>query len=228
MNIIKIILLSIFLPTIAFADANCFIENKDEPWYDLFCGKKEENDKLEGLRIKVRDNAEFILKWRLDVYDAPKARIDLENFDRLESKGVALIHDLALMHCDLELGIGGSIGTGSQGTNHSYCMRDIMLDHEESFYKRLDDYTYVIKPSFNCEKASTKVEKTICGRHNLSSRDKRISKYYAKLVEKGVDVKQKEWLKSKRNACEKSSDIYECLSTIMTERSEYLYGLTKS
>lgn len=66
--------------------------------------------------------------------------------------------------------------------------------------------------SFDCAKASTKIEKLICSDAELSKLDEDLSKAYLKSFERS-DIKQKairsqrQWLKDRRNACQSA----ECL-----------------
>lgn len=230
MNIIKVLFLLCFYISSTFADENCDVLEKGTLGYDMYCGDMYEGqDQLKSLKTKVRDNANFILMWRIheNENDTKKVERDLVNFGELENKAITLISELAKIHCDLALGIGGSIGTAGQGTVHNHCLKEFSLNNEKLLYDKLNDYTFVRKPSFNCKKASTKVEKSICKYGNLSSTDKSIGAMYIKAIDNNITVDQKNWLKNKRNACENSSNTKSCLSTVMEERSSYLYSLTK-
>jgi uncharacterized protein len=67
--------------------------------------------------------------------------------------------------------------------------------------------------SFDCEKATSEVEKLICGNEELSTLDESLSKAYQQAL-KRTDIKkrtiesQRLWLKNVRNACEDA----ECLT----------------
>jgi len=60
-------------------------------------------------------------------------------------------------------------------------------------------------PSFDCAKASSKVEKLICSDKNLSDTDAMLAEDYKALLattdDKGVKQRQLAWLKNVRNAC---------------------------
>lgn len=60
-------------------------------------------------------------------------------------------------------------------------------------------------PSFDCSKASSKVEKLICSDKNLSDTDAMLAEDYKALQatsdDKGVKQRQLAWLKNVRNAC---------------------------
>ncbi|QJC26176.1 hypothetical protein G8D25_19455 [Ralstonia solanacearum] len=60
-------------------------------------------------------------------------------------------------------------------------------------------------PSFDCSKASSKVEKLICSDKNLSDTDAMLAEDYKALLaitdDKGVKQRQLTWLKTVRNAC---------------------------
>ncbi|MGN7100311.1 lysozyme inhibitor LprI family protein [Ralstonia holmesii] len=60
-------------------------------------------------------------------------------------------------------------------------------------------------PSFDCSKASSKVEKLICSDKNLSDTDAMLAEDYKALLattdDKGVRQRQLTWLKTVRNAC---------------------------
>ncbi len=67
-------------------------------------------------------------------------------------------------------------------------------------------------PSFNCAKASTEVEKAICGSKPLSTLDAILAKQY-KAAGSSAKADQKAWLSS-RNSCQDS----ECVASRYAER----------
>lgn len=78
-------------------------------------------------------------------------------------------------------------------------------------------------PSFNCAKASTEVERLICGDRELSSLDVELNQLYQKVIESGKDaeglkISQVEWRKSVRNKCEDK----DCLVTAYKQRNSDL------
>jgi len=73
--------------------------------------------------------------------------------------------------------------------------------------------------SFDCGKAVTKVEKTICGSDRLSELDGRLGLLYKKVLEQSpapADVKERQraWINGWRNTCKDSS----CLERAYTDR----------
>ena len=77
----------------------------------------------------------------------------------------------------------------------------------------------VQQPGFDCAKAATKVEKTICGNARLSELDGSLALLYKKVLEKSpapedTRERQRSWLQSWRNTCKDSS----CLERAYTER----------
>lgn len=84
--------------------------------------------------------------------------------------------------------------------------------------------TSTFAASFNCEKASTTVERLICLDSNLSTQDEALSKAYTEAREK-LDVEGKSKLKkeqvawlSERNTCSSAN----CLQASMSSRIEFL------
>jgi uncharacterized protein len=88
--------------------------------------------------------------------------------------------------------------------------------------------TIVNAASFDCAKASTKVEKLICSDSELSKLDEDLSKAYQQSLErsdvkKGATVSQRQWLKNERNICQNA----ECIKTAYERRIKEL-GFTSS
>lgn len=95
-------------------------------------------------------------------------------------------------------------------------------------------------PSFDCEKASTKVEKSICNDGGLSLSDRALNKLYkAKMaipeIRDSVKKSQLEWLRTERAECENigagdsiGNDLSRvaCLDSAYKERKEELYLFT--
>jgi uncharacterized protein len=86
----------------------------------------------------------------------------------------------------------------------------------------LSNICFAAGPSFNCEKASTKVEKMICSDKNLSESDAMVAEQYKDVTENdtnpAVKRRQLSWLKTVRNAC---TDVA-CLEKAYDKRSEEL------
>ena len=88
--------------------------------------------------------------------------------------------------------------------------------------------TTVNAASFDCGKASTKVEKFVCGNAELSRLDEDLSNAYHQALQRD-DVKrsaiegQRQWLKNERNAC---ADV-ECIKEAYERRIKEL-GITSS
>jgi uncharacterized protein YecT (DUF1311 family) len=81
-------------------------------------------------------------------------------------------------------------------------------------------------PSFECPKAGTAVEKTICGNFALAARDRSIAIAYRGALERNardkarIQGEQREWLKV-RDQC---GPVAECLEETMERRIEVLVG----
>ncbi|WP_444907687.1 hypothetical protein ACJJIR_06250 [Microbulbifer sp. SSSA008] len=94
-------------------------------------------------------------------------------------------------------------------------------------------------PSFDCKKASTNVEKTICDNSHLSSLDRHLHDIYKgkrsiPSIRDSVKKSQIDWLRNERSRCEyidegiSSSDIssrFFCLKKVYEKRIEDLYLL---
>ena len=81
-------------------------------------------------------------------------------------------------------------------------------------------------PSFNCEKASTKIEEMICASPGLSKLDNDLGKAYSKKLKESPDIvsfkqQQRNWLKE-RNKCADET----CLKQAYENRMEKLSGKT--
>lgn len=66
--------------------------------------------------------------------------------------------------------------------------------------------------SFDCNKASNRVERTICGTTDLSGLDDELATQYKRALERNASIRQsqRDWLRETRN-CETTSDIASCL-----------------
>jgi len=78
-------------------------------------------------------------------------------------------------------------------------------------------------PSFNCAKASTQVERLICGDRELATLDVQLNQLYTKAMDSGKDneglkTSQIEWRKSARDKCEDK----ECLVIAYKQRNSEL------
>lgn len=83
--------------------------------------------------------------------------------------------------------------------------------------------------SFNCAKATSKIEKLICGNSELSKLDERLGTVYLQVINQNLDKNdviqgQRHWLKTVRNDCE---DIG-CLTTAYKDRISVLAALISS
>jgi uncharacterized protein len=85
---------------------------------------------------------------------------------------------------------------------------------------------HVNAASFDCEKASTKVEKLVCIDSILSKQDERLNKLYMSVLRKIDDKEsfksaQRRWLSVVRNKCENAM----CLMQVYDERIAQLNSL---
>ena len=65
-------------------------------------------------------------------------------------------------------------------------------------------------PSFNCLKATTDIEKTICNKNSLAVLDNEMSRIYRSLKPVKYNSYQLKWIK-KRNRCAKEKSLFSCL-----------------
>lgn len=74
-----------------------------------------------------------------------------------------------------------------------------------------------INPSFNCDKASTIIEKTICSSNKLAKLDNNVALAYQNALNDGTDINlkasQKEWIRN-RNTCQTE----QCIEKAYVER----------
>jgi len=68
--------------------------------------------------------------------------------------------------------------------------------------------TYLSASSFDCHKASTSIEKTICDNHSLNELDGKMGKLYhkAKTYQHDLPTYQKDWIKNRNSECGANSD----------------------
>ncbi len=82
--------------------------------------------------------------------------------------------------------------------------------------------------SFNCKKAGTFIEHTICGDAKLSKLDEELAKAYKKAKNNtdkdALKKEQRQWIKTKRKSCK---DV-NCLRKVYTERIDELNSYGKS
>lgn len=91
-----------------------------------------------------------------------------------------------------------------------------------------------VKPSFDCSKASSTVEKSICSDPYLAIADHEMASIYKALYSRLSYDKQQQlkneqltWLK-KRNACGKDQDIAACIRKLYRDRIEILKNLNNA
>lgn len=91
------------------------------------------------------------------------------------------------------------------------------------FFLLLASNTY--SASFDCSKASEKIEKGVCEDHHLSKLDSDLGAIYSALIKKLNDQEkqallnsQKEWLKTRNRNCGSISDLDECLEQFYSNR----------
>lgn len=77
--------------------------------------------------------------------------------------------------------------------------------------------------SFNCGKASSQVEKLICGNEDLSKLDSSLSRLYNSRKKNNLSLinEQKQWLREDRNTCQTSA----CLKKAYSRRIKALHAL---
>jgi uncharacterized protein len=101
--------------------------------------------------------------------------------------------------------------------------RSSILLHNEGIVIE-DSALSLARPSFECAKATTKTEKTICGSQALTILDGEMAGWYRTLVRgdhPSAAVEQKRWIKS-RNQCEITIHQENCLIDLYTRRVKEL------
>lgn len=84
--------------------------------------------------------------------------------------------------------------------------------------------------SFDCEKATSQVEKLICDNEGLSKLDESLNKAYLKALErpdirKQMIESQRRWLKNERNACQNAECLKKAYQTRIKELGLSSYGI---
>ncbi|MFH2043605.1 MAG: alpha-2-macroglobulin family protein [Pseudomonadota bacterium] len=95
------------------------------------------------------------------------------------------------------------------------------------------DYAWAADPSFDCAKASQRVEHVICQSDKLSRQDLKLSKLYEKVMEKLTDDAKKEikteqlaWLKNRNQVCDLSdNEAKKCLLEQYRKRNTELAAM---
>lgn len=89
--------------------------------------------------------------------------------------------------------------------------------------------------SFDCARASTNIEKVICGDKELSKLDEKLSVAYKSALASGINQKtvresQRDWIEQRRNRCDQYvktlSHVTTCLKTAYEERIFLLRALS--
>lgn len=77
--------------------------------------------------------------------------------------------------------------------------------------------------SFDCSKASSNTEKTICSDVELSALDEKLTDTYRKAIQLNPNLKlnQRDWLKS-LSGCENSSNVSDCLKSLYKSRIQVM------
>ncbi len=210
----------LFLVSIhAYADTECQSMDKSRSEYTLICEKDPLQNRIDRMAAEVKSNGAFIIKWRLDKDNSPEEKADLENIGILVGHANEAIRTLANIYCKAELGPGARIVTGSQSENRELCLRGEVAKQKITLYEKLVEYTQVEKPSFDCEKSVSRVEKEICSSHNLAVLDKEISQFYARISNiKEAKESQLYWVNKVRNPCSISPNVASCLDQVMGSR----------
>jgi uncharacterized protein len=90
--------------------------------------------------------------------------------------------------------------------------------------------TSIHAASFDCEKATSEVEKLICGNEELSRLDESLNKAYLRALERTRNIRQaindqRQWLKNERNACRNSECLKRAYETRIKELGLSSYGI---
>ncbi len=93
---------------------------------------------------------------------------------------------------------------------------------------------YAISPGFDCQKAVSLIEKTICSSDDLAHEDRKLSDLYQQVgsrlvnpVKKEVKIQQRQWLKSRSDLCVQNAEVNEsCLIQLYQQRNQQLTALT--
>lgn len=99
------------------------------------------------------------------------------------------------------------------------------------FFERLESQTkdIVVEPSFDCDKASSEQEKSVCNNPTLANYDKSLSALYARLKShprfNEIKQSQREWLKSIRKTCQATEPLDACLINQYRDRNYFLYKM---
>jgi uncharacterized protein len=84
--------------------------------------------------------------------------------------------------------------------------------------------------SFDCGKATSEIEKLICGNDELSKLDESLNATYLKALErpdirKQMIQSQRQWLKNERNACKNAECLKKAYETRIKELGLPSYGV---
>ncbi len=101
------------------------------------------------------------------------------------------------------------------------------------FISNMFSLTWAISPSFDCAKASQRVERVICKSDKLARQDLKLNKLYRNVLDKltsdlkkEIKSEQRNWLKKRNKDCQlRYSDTEECLLEFYRKRNTSLSAL---
>lgn len=109
---------------------------------------------------------------------------------------------------------------------------DLKYLNFSSILKRYTNSNELFKPSFDCDKASTIIEKEICTNKSLSIYDRELSQAYKNLkkysTNKSFDKEQQSlWLKNRNEKCSKGTknEISSCLGREYRSQTRFIFKL---
>jgi hypothetical protein len=236
MNNIKFVLIlftliisgKIFAEPEIFSDCSWW-ENVKSYNYAEDCGYLEDRDRVEVLLELIRHSSEI----RSGMYSDSSNHylnevfnfflVYLNEFERSSAR-------LSELKCSFtELGIGQSVELAGQAQIMGECRRritqNLAIEFVEPLYYEYSKYIDFVKPSFDCAKSQTHVEKNICIFNDLAELDLNISETYNnKKIDNGFRSNHIIWIKTERNSCEDEID-YEVHSCLKSKMEDYLAKL---
>lgn len=96
--------------------------------------------------------------------------------------------------------------------------------------------SHATTPSFDCRKASSRVEQAICNSDTLAQQDQQIARRYQQILKTSPAIvepaffiaTQQRWNSSRHSRCEQEKRVDNCLLDLMQERNQQLLGLQNS
>ncbi|MCH8541971.1 MAG: hypothetical protein LAT61_00245 [Alcanivorax sp.] len=216
-------------PGLSGAESDCSDRSRfAHSEYSLICDAQQQE--IFDLKDRIIKDIEFFKAWRADGGgDSSSAmKEDVMAVEGLVASAEEAIRSLARVKCRFAEGGAGFVPwSGSGVLNEPLCRQKLETEETIQVLESAILYLNIEKPSFDCNKATTEIEISICRSEVLSGLDRLISEKFIERYEGGnkkVIEAQRAWLSGSRDGCLGSNDLEGCLKDVMTNRLSDLHG----